>query len=176
MRLSKPWAVWLKGVTTTALVLKAVDFSESSKVATLFTRDWGKISVLAKGARRLRDPFDAGLDLLTVCRIVCIRKRSDSLDLLTEAEVVKRFRSNDIGAYYAGCYVAELLLELTDQGRRQHDRLRSVITELTQDQLSTPLPAQPEHPLRYRILHALHDEACHTGEIWLLRKMQHAAG
>lgn len=113
---------------TIALVLKAVDFSETSKVATLFARDWGKISVLAKGARRLRDPFEAGLDLLTVCRIVCIRKRSDSLDLLTEAEVVKRFRSKDFGAYYAGCYVAELLLELTEEGD-PHERLFDAAVE-----------------------------------------------
>jgi DNA repair protein RecO (recombination protein O) len=34
---------------------------------------------------------------------------------LTEAEVVKRFRTKDVGSYYAGCYVAELLIELTEE-------------------------------------------------------------
>ena len=35
---------------TTAIVIRLVDFSESSCVVTLFTRDFGKISGLAKGA------------------------------------------------------------------------------------------------------------------------------
>jgi DNA repair protein RecO (recombination protein O) len=119
---------------TTALVVKVVDFSETSKVATLFTRDWGKIGALAKGARRLRGPFEAGLDLLTVCRIVCIRKRSDSLDLLTEAEVIKRFRAREVGGYYAGCYVAELLVELTEEDD-PHERLFDAAVE-TLDRLA----------------------------------------
>lgn len=67
--------------------------------------------------------------------------------------------------------LAQVVVELG----QQHGHLRRVIAELAEDQLSAPSPARPEHPLRYRILHALHDEACHTGEIWLLRKIQHAA-
>ena len=49
---------------TEAVVIRHVDFSETSKVVTLFTRDFGKISALAQGARRLRGPFEAALDLL----------------------------------------------------------------------------------------------------------------
>jgi DNA repair protein RecO (recombination protein O) len=99
-----------------ALVLKVVDFSETSRIVTLFTREHGKLSGLAKGARRLRSPFEAALDLLTLCRIVFIRKSSADLDLLTEASVVKRFRpkNNQLCRYYAGFYVAELLAALTE--------------------------------------------------------------
>src|ERR1043165_4338396 len=59
-----------------ALVIRQTDFSETSKVVTFFTREHGKISVIAKGARRLKGPFEAAIDLLTVCRIVFIRKSS----------------------------------------------------------------------------------------------------
>ena len=58
---------------------------------TLFTRDLGKVSALAKGARRLKSPFQSGLDLLSVCDIVVLHKASDALDLLTEAVLVERF-------------------------------------------------------------------------------------
>jgi DNA repair protein RecO (recombination protein O) len=37
---------------TQAIVLRLVEFSESSFVATLFTEDFGKVGALAKGARR----------------------------------------------------------------------------------------------------------------------------
>ena len=102
---------------TEAVVIRQANFSETSRVVTLFTHDWGKISTLAKGAKRLKSPFEAALDLLTVCRIVFIRKSSSSLDLLTEAQLVSRFTPNgrDLISLYGGYYVAELLNGLTEE-------------------------------------------------------------
>ncbi|MEQ8785015.1 MAG: DNA repair protein RecO [Pirellulaceae bacterium] len=103
---------------STAIVLRVIDFSETSCVVTLFTRDFGKISALAKGARRPKGPFEAALDLLAVCRIVFLHKASDALDLLTEAKLERRFRagSRSLSRLYAGYYLAELLRDLTDEG------------------------------------------------------------
>ena len=94
-----------------ALVLRTTDWSETSRIATLWTREFGKVRVLAKGGRRLKSNFESALDLLTVCSIVFLRKSSGSLDLLTEAQVVERFPRlrADLPALYAGYYVAELL-------------------------------------------------------------------
>lgn len=94
-----------------------VEFSETSLVVTAFTREFGKISGLAKGARRLKGPFESALDLLALCRIVFLRKSSEALDLLTEAKLLRRFRpaGRDVSSLYAAYYVAELLNELTDQ-------------------------------------------------------------
>src|SRR4029077_11322748 len=91
-----------------ALVLRTTDWSETSRIATFWTREFGKVRVLAKGGRRLKSNFESALDLLTVCRIVFLRKSSGGLDLLTEAQVVERFpllREN-LHALYAGYYVA----------------------------------------------------------------------
>jgi DNA repair protein RecO (recombination protein O) len=111
-------------VRTQALVLRSVEFSETSRILTLFTRDLGQISALAKGARRLKSPFQAGLDLLSVCDIVVLHKASDALDLLTEAVLAERFASLrvDLSALFAGYYIAELLLDLTDH-HDPHPRL-----------------------------------------------------
>lgn len=100
-----------------AIVLRTVEFSETSLICTLFTREFGKIGVLAKGARRLKSPFESALDLMALCRIVFLRKTSDALDLLTEAKLVRRFRppGRSLAALYAGYYVIELLDDLTDQ-------------------------------------------------------------
>ena len=97
----------------TALVLRTTDFSETSRIATLWTREFGKVRVLAKGGRRLKSNFESALDLLTVCSIVLLRKSTGSLDLLTEARVVRRFPQlrSDLTALYAGYYIAELLAD-----------------------------------------------------------------
>src|SRR5438132_12631561 len=99
----------------TAIVLRTTDWSESSRIATLWTRELGKVRALAKGGRRLRSAFESALDLLTLCSIVLLRKSSGSLDLLTEAQVVRRFSrlKSDLGALYAAYYVAELLADWT---------------------------------------------------------------
>ncbi len=96
---------------TEGLVIRQADFSETSRVVTFFTRDFGKISVLAKGAKRLKGSFEAAIDLLTQCQIVFLHKSTSSLDILTEARLVKRFRfqSRDMNVHYGGMYVAELL-------------------------------------------------------------------
>src|SRR5438876_11686416 len=98
------------------LVLRTTDWSETSRIATIWTRELGKVRVLAKGGRRLKSNFESALDLLTVCTIVLLRKSSGSLDLLTEAQVVERFPRlrADLAALYAGYYVAELLADWTE--------------------------------------------------------------
>lgn len=118
---------------TEALVIRLADFSESSRVVTLFTRDFGKVSALAKGAKRLKGPFESALDLLARVRVVFLRKSSDSLDLLTEAQLVSRFqpRPRDLSSLYGGYYVAELLDGLTEV-HDPHPRLFDAAVETLQ--------------------------------------------
>lgn len=101
---------------TTAIVLRVVEFSETSCIVTMMTREYGKITVMAKGARRPKSPFEAALDVLSVCRIVFIKKHAATMDLLTEAKLERRFRAaaSSLDRLYAGYYVAELLKLLTD--------------------------------------------------------------
>jgi DNA repair protein RecO (recombination protein O) len=99
-----------------AIVLRVIEFSETSCVLTLFTDAFGKVRALAKGARRPKSPFESALDLLAACRIVFLRKSTEALDLVTEAKLERRFRvgRGDLAPLYAGYYVADLLDALTD--------------------------------------------------------------
>lgn len=108
---------------TMAIVIRVVEFSESSCVVTLMTEDFGKITVMAKGARRRKSPFQGALDLLSITRIVFLHKSNDSLDLLTEAKLERRFRgaSLSLDRLYAGYYVAELLAAMTDEADRNRE-------------------------------------------------------
>ncbi len=103
---------------TEAIVLRAIPWSETSLIVTLWTRDFGKIAAIAKGARRLRSPFESALDLLAHSSVVFLAKAGDVLDLLTEAKLLRRFRSSqqNLLNLYCGYYVAELLLAMTEEG------------------------------------------------------------
>lgn len=120
--------------STTAVVLRLVEFSETSFVVTLLTRDRGRVSALAKGARRLKSPFEGSLDLLSVCRIVLIAKPGDSLDLLTESKLRRRFRGAErsIERCYAGFYVAEMLRLLVDDDDPHEDLFELTLAVLGQ--------------------------------------------
>ncbi|MCY2932836.1 MAG: DNA repair protein RecO [Planctomycetota bacterium] len=97
------------------LVIRGADVFNTSRIFTLFTRDLGRVEGIAKGSRRLKSPFENGLDLLSICDIVILHKGNETLDLITEASLVERFGAlrADLPAMYAGCYVAELLNDLT---------------------------------------------------------------
>ena len=103
---------------TTGIVLRVIEFSETSCIVKLMTRDHGKITAMAKGARRPKSPFEAALDVLAICRIVFLHKTSGAMNLLTEAKLERRFRSSatNLKRLYAGYYVVELLNTLTDEG------------------------------------------------------------
>lgn len=99
-----------------AIVIRQADFSESSRVITLFSKEFGKFGVLAKGVKRLKGPFDAALDLLSKCRVVFIAKSSGALGILTQAHLEQNFEPvpKSLNALYGGYYVAELLNSLTE--------------------------------------------------------------
>lgn len=101
--------------TALALAVRGTDWSETSRIATLFTREFGKVRTLAKGGRRLNSKFEIALDLLTVCRVVYLKKAHGGLDLLIEAQVAERFPHlrTDLHALNVGYYLAELLADGT---------------------------------------------------------------
>jgi hypothetical protein len=55
--------------------------------------------------------------------------------------------------------------------KAQRERLATLLDSLADDVLDKPSAAFPDRSARYCILHGLHDEACHSGEIYLIRKV-----
>ncbi|MDR1383632.1 MAG: DNA repair protein RecO [Planctomycetaceae bacterium] len=126
-----------------AIVLKTIDFSETSSILTLFSRDFGKIRALAKGGRRLKGPFESALDLMSHVLITYIPKRGDVLDLLTESKLIRRFRLNrkNLGGMYAGFYLIELLNEMMVEEESAPELFDSAVETLSQ--LIDAKPATP---------------------------------
>ena len=108
---------------TQAVVLRRVDFSETSQVVHFFTLDAGKVHAIAKGAKRRKSAFIAPFDLFTVYEIVRIEKKRGELDILTAAEVMRHFPALRSGyeRYCAACYALDITNELTLEGVPQPD-------------------------------------------------------
>lgn len=79
---------------TQAIVLRKYDYSESSHVLSVFSADFGRIQLLAKGSRRVKRKRMPGfLDHLTRARIVYIPKPGDALCTLTEFEILDDYKT-----------------------------------------------------------------------------------
>lgn len=69
---------------SSAVVLKTIEFKESSLIATLFTKKHGKIAVIAKGARRPKNKFAAFLVPGQVLEVIYYMKGSRSVQTLSD--------------------------------------------------------------------------------------------
>jgi len=104
-----------------AITIRLTDFSETSQVAWFYTREFGRLACLAKGAKRARNNFEGRLDLLCHSQIVFARKSRTTLHVLTECHLLDRFMGlrADVSHLYAALYAAELVREMTPEEEGQ---------------------------------------------------------
>jgi DNA repair protein RecO (recombination protein O) len=67
-----------------AICLRTVAYSDTSQIAVFLTETAGKISVMAKGARRPKNPFDGPIEVFSFGTIVYVRGREEGLAVLSE--------------------------------------------------------------------------------------------
>ena len=71
---------------TEAIVLKRTDFGEADRLLTLFSKDLGKISAIAKGARKPQSRKTGHVELFMRSKFFIAKGRN--LDIITQAEMV----------------------------------------------------------------------------------------
>ena len=98
---------------TEAILLRSLDYGESDRIVTFYTRDYGKIRGIAKGARRSSKRFANALELFCCSQIVFSRKGRDSLALVEESRVHGHFEN--IRQDLDKTLMASYLIDLTDQ-------------------------------------------------------------
>ena len=91
------------------LTLRKSPAGEADLVSSLYTREYGKIDVLARGARRLTSRLVGHFEPLTLVRLSIARGRN--LDIISEAEVVNGFPDvkSDYFSVARGLHVVELI-------------------------------------------------------------------
>ena len=100
---------------TRALVLHVYDHGESDRLIHLYTESMGRVSAIAKGARRSRKRFPGALEILNVLEIRIVDPPRSSLMRLEAATVLQPFEPmvQDLGRYAIGCEFIEILDRFT---------------------------------------------------------------
>ena len=109
---------------TEALVLRGVDFGESDRIVHLLTPETGRLTAIAKGARRSVKRFPGTLDFFNHLRIQVERRRPTSMARLELARLVRPFCGirESPSRFALGCYLLELLDRLAPEGGVRTDQ------------------------------------------------------
>ena len=94
-----------------AICIRAVDYSETSQVVTLLTRENGKIGAMAKGSRRPKSAFEGAIEVFSYGQVMFVGSESgDTLAMLSEFVQMPRFRllRSTLSALHAGLFAVEL--------------------------------------------------------------------
>ncbi len=102
-----------------AIVLRARDYSEADRIVTLLTRDFGKLSGIARGVKASRRRFEHKLEPFSHVMLYFRRRLHGQLVFITRAEwsvELAPFRVEDeLGKIALGSYMLELAEALTSE-------------------------------------------------------------
>ncbi len=118
---------------TEGVVLKHMALGEADRIVTLFSRDEGKLRVVARGVRKTTSKLRGHLEPLT--HIYVSVSKGKSLDSVIEAQIIQPYRGirEDLQPIAEGVYVAELVDNFSVESASDppiFDMLLSVLTKL----------------------------------------------
>ena len=101
-------------VKTKAVVIKKLDYGDSSKIATFFTEDYGKMTGIIKGARSPKSKMGSVVDILNTVQIVFYKKENREIQFISQADLTNHYSNlkSDLEILKYASSVAELLLNL----------------------------------------------------------------
>lgn len=101
-------------VSTPAIVLRAVSYGESDRVVTLFGRATGRLSALARGARKSQRRFAGGLGLCSIGEATLRERAGSELATLESFQVTAGHAGlgTDVARMAHAAYAAELVSKL----------------------------------------------------------------
>jgi DNA repair protein RecO (recombination protein O) len=116
----------MAAIHTEALILRSVDFGESDRIVHLLVPETGRLTAIAKGARRSFRRFPGTLDLFNHLRVQAERRRAASMARLEHAQLLRTFHRlrTDPTRFALGCYLLELLDRLAPEGGARADTKR----------------------------------------------------
>ncbi len=81
----------MKQLTTKGIILNRLNFSEADRIVAVLTPDHGKVSMIAKGARRQKSKLAGGIELLCINDITFVAGKSE-IKTITSARIHTHFK------------------------------------------------------------------------------------
>ena len=102
--------------SATGVILRTRPLTETSLIVLWLTREFGRISTVAKGARRSKSPFAGKLDLFYLADFSFSRSRRSELHALREVSLrqTRRALRTDLDRLRQAAYCAELITQTTE--------------------------------------------------------------
>lgn len=103
------------------IVLKRTNFGEADKIVTVFSKHYGKVTLLAKGIRRLTSKKRGDLELFN--QVVFFASRGKGMDIVTETELIDSFSSwrKDLSKVAIAYQLCEMVDKLTVEGSENEE-------------------------------------------------------
>ena len=138
-------------VRTDAVVLRTLDYGETSRIATLLTRSHGVVGALARGARRPTSTFGATLQPMSAIQVVFYHRPGRGLQTLKEAAYMVRWKAlpTDFERVPLGLRAVEVARAVLGEGEAHPLALDLLVRTLaTLDAGETPANAVPWFQMR----------------------------
>jgi len=99
------------------IIIRSVDYGEASKVITLYTREHGKVGVMARGAKKPKSRLAAVSQLFTHGYFLCKKGPGTGMPELSQGEILESYKDlrQELMLTAYAAYMAELLDRLTEE-------------------------------------------------------------
>lgn len=136
-----------------AICLRAVNYSDTSQVVTLMTRDHGKIACMAKGSKRPKSAMDGAIEPFSFGPAVFSAPKEDGLTTLSEFSQQLRFRPlrQNLFALNCGLLAAELMESLTEMNDPHPQLFDAFVHFLDSVQSVSQAAAQLAHMIAFEL-------------------------
>ncbi|MBI3558791.1 DNA repair protein RecO [Candidatus Gottesmanbacteria bacterium] len=121
------------------IVLARRNFSEADKIITLFTREQGKIKVVAKGIRRIKSRRAPHLELFN--HVFLVLRKGKTFDLITEAKTLSKIEVDLKTAAYL-FYLCEVLDKILPEHQLHEEIFDNLISLLCHPELVSGSPVK----------------------------------
>lgn len=100
-----------------AILLKKTKFGDTSLVVQLYTKEFGRISAIIKGARSPKSKIGSRIDLINQVEVVLYNKTEKDLQLVTQVNLINHFPKikEDLDKLKYASAVCEVILKLTPE-------------------------------------------------------------
>lgn len=123
----------MQSIKVEGIILKRRNFGEADRILTVFTHTRGKISVLAKGVRRITSRRAGNVELLN--RVIMFLHQTKGMPILTEAKAINTYPKlkEDLTLSTYTFHIIELVDKLTaenQENRLLYEHLVEVLRRL----------------------------------------------
>ena len=143
----------LRTFSSEGIILARKNYSEADRILVIFSKNYGKLSLLAKGIRKLKSKKRGHLEIFS--HIKFSASKTNSIDIVTEVETINTFSKiraslNKISLAY---YFCEIIAKITREDEIKNEVFNILIIFLKRLEKETKLKI-----LRQEFLHELLEE------------------